>query len=152
LFTPAPASARDALSEFEHWWKYPVQAILFLFGLVNAGVPLRALDTGTWAVLSGVLAGKPIGIGVAVAIASAAGLALPAGVGWKDVVVVGFAAAIGFTVALFFATAACPVGSVLDAMKMGALLSASGAIVAVGVAALLRAGRFRASPAGRLSR
>lgn len=53
LFTPAPASARDALSEFEHWWKYPVQAILLLFGLVNAGVPLRALDTGTWAVLGG---------------------------------------------------------------------------------------------------
>jgi Na+:H+ antiporter, NhaA family len=149
LFAPAPASARDALSAFEHWWKYPVEAILFLFGLVNAGVPLRALDTGTWAVLAGVLIGKPIGIGVAAAIATAAGLALPSGVGWKDIVVVGFAAAIGFTVALFFATAAFPPGPVLDQMKMGALLSVSGAIVAVGVAALLRAGRFKALPARR---
>ncbi len=150
LFAPAPAAARDALSAFEHWWKFPVQGILFLFGLVNAGVPLHAVDTGTWAVVIGVLAGKPAGIGLSVVLASAAGLTLPAGVGGRDVVVVGFAAAIGFTVALFFATAAFPPGPVLDGMKMGALLSVSGAIVAVGVAALLRAGRFTASRAARL--
>ena len=149
LYTPAPASAHDALSEFEHWWKYPVQAVLFLFGLVNAGVPLHALGAGTWAVLSGVLVGKPIGIALAMAIATAGGLALPSGVGWKDVVVIAFAAAIGFTVALFFATAAFPPGAVLDEMKMGALLSVSGAIVAVGVAALLGVGRFTASPVRR---
>jgi hypothetical protein len=52
-------------------------------------------------------------------------------------------------VALFFATAAFPPGPVLDQMKMGALLSVSGAIVAVGVAALLRAGRFKVLPARR---
>lgn len=149
LFVPAPASARDALSAFERWWKYPVQMILFMFGLVNAGVPLRAVDTGTWAVLSGVLAGKPIGIGVSVALASVAGLSLPAGLGRKDVIVVGFAAAIGFTVALFFATAAFPAGPALDQSKMGALLSVSGGIVALGVAALLRAGRFTASRVAR---
>jgi NhaA family Na+:H+ antiporter len=148
-FTPAPPSARDALSAFERWWKYPVQAILFLFGLVNAGVSLHALGVGTWAVLGGVLVGKPIGIGVAAALATAVGLRLPAGLGWTDVVVVGLAAAMGFTVALFFATAAFPPGPVLDQAKMGALLTVSGALVAVGAAALLRAGRFRASPAGR---
>ncbi len=152
LFTPAPASARDALSQFEHWWKYPVQAILFLFGLVNAGVPLHAVGAGTWAVLTGVLAGKPLGIGLAMAIATTAGFALPSGLGWKDIVVVGFAAAVGFTVALFFATAAFPAGSVQDQMKMGALLSVVGAVAAVGVAALLRTGRFKASPARRPSR
>jgi NhaA family Na+:H+ antiporter len=148
-FTPAPPSARDALSAFERWWKYPVQAILFLFGLVNAGVPLQAPGIGTWAVLAGVIVGKPIGIGVAAALATAVGLRLPAGLGWTDVIVVGLAAAMGFTVALFFATAAFPPGLVLDQAKMGALLTVSGALVAVGAAALLRAGRFRASPAGR---
>jgi Na+:H+ antiporter, NhaA family len=152
VYTPAPPSARDALSEFEHRWTYPVQAILFLFGLVNAGVPLRALGLGTWAVLGGVLMGKPAGIGAGIAIAMLAGLRLPAGVAWKDIIVVAFAAAIGFTVALFFATAAFPAGPVLDQMKMGALLSVSGAIVALAVAALLRAGRFKASPARRPSR
>jgi hypothetical protein len=40
-----------------------------------------------------------------------------------DFIVVGLAAAIGFTVALFFATAAFPEGSLLDQAKMGALLS-----------------------------
>ena len=36
---------------------------------------------------------------------------------------VGVTAGIGFTVALFFATAAFPPGPVLDEVKMGALLS-----------------------------
>src|SRR5438105_912413 len=35
LFVAAPPGARDALSQFEHWFKYPVQGVLFLFGLVN---------------------------------------------------------------------------------------------------------------------
>jgi Na+:H+ antiporter, NhaA family len=149
LFEAPPPSDRDALNEFERWWKYPVQAILFFFGLVNAGVPLRSVDVGTWAVVSGVLIGKPVGIGVSVALAAAAGLTLPSGVHRRDVAVVGFAAAIGFTVALFFATAAFPAGPMLDQTKMGALLSVSGGIVAIAVAALLRAGRFRASAAER---
>jgi NhaA family Na+:H+ antiporter len=152
LYTPAPASARDALSEFEHWWTHPVQAILFLFGVVNAGVPLHALGVGTWAVLSGVLVGKPVGIAAGIAVATLGGLRLPAGVVWKDVIVVAFAAAIGFTVALFFATAAFPAGPVLDQVKMGALLSVCGAIIALAVAALLRAGRFTVSLARRPSR
>ena len=51
------------------------------------------------------------------------------------------AAAIGFTVALFFATAAFPEGSLLDQAKMGALLSFVAAPLA-GLAALaLRVGR-----------
>ena len=41
---------------------------------------------------------------------------------------VGCAAAIGFTVALFFATAAFPPGPLLDEAKLGALLSVSGAL------------------------
>lgn len=147
LFVEAPARARDPLSEFEHWWKYPVQVVLFLFGLVNAGVPLQQVGIGTWAVLGAILAGKPIGIGLAVAAAVAAGLHLPHRLGWRDVVVVGFAAAIGFTVALFFATAAFPPGPLLDQAKMGALLSVSGAIMAVAAAMVLRVVRF--DPAGR---
>src|SRR4029077_11178568 len=51
LFVDAPAGAHDTLSEFEHWWKYPVQGILLLFGLVNAGVPLHATGPGTWLIL-----------------------------------------------------------------------------------------------------
>jgi Na+:H+ antiporter, NhaA family len=149
LFVPAPASAHDALSEFEHWWRYPVQGVLFLFGLVNAGVAVGRYGHGTWAVLVALVAGKPIGIAASVGIAVAAGFTLPPRVRWREVVVIGCAAAIGFTVALFFATAAFPAGTRLDEAKLGALLSVGSAAVAFAAAALLKVGRFTASPGAR---
>jgi NhaA family Na+:H+ antiporter len=144
LFVPAPAAARDALSELEHWFKYPVQVVLFGFGLVNAGVPIGTIGGGTWAVLVAILAGKPLGIGVAVAVSVAAGLQLPHRLSWRDVGVVGCAAGIGFTVALFFATAAFPPGPMLDQAKLGALLSLGSAGLTFTVARILRVGRFDA--------
>ncbi len=143
LFVEAPAGARDALSEFEHWSKYPVQAVLFAFGLVNAGVRFEQVGPGTWAVFGAILAGKPIGIGAAVALATAAGLRLPSRLAPRDIVVVGFAAAIGFTVALFFATAAFPPGPYLDQTKLGALFSVGGGVVTFVAARGLSVGRFR---------
>jgi NhaA family Na+:H+ antiporter len=140
--------AADTLGDFERSWKYPVQVVLFLFGLVNAGVALTQAGPGTAAVLFGVLAGKPAGILAAVAVALSVGLHLPSGLTWHDLVVVGFAAGIGFTVALFFATAAFPPGPLLDQTKIGALLSVSSSIPAFVAAAGLGVGRYRA--AGRL--
>ena len=150
LFVEAPPGARDPLNQFERGFKYPVQAILFFFGLANAGVPVREYGVGTWTVLVAILAGKPIGIGIAVALAVAAGFKLPQRVDWRDMAVVGCAAGIGFTVALFFATAAFPPGPALDQAKLGALFSIASAVVAFGAAAMLRVGRFTASPEGRL--
>jgi NhaA family Na+:H+ antiporter len=136
---------RDTLSRFEHWWRQPVQVVLFFFGLTNAGVPLREYGTGTWAVLAGLVVGKPIGIGVAVALAVAAGFPLPDRFGWRDVIVVGCASGIGFTVALFFATASFTRGPMLDETKIGALFSLGSAALAVLAAKLLRSGRFSAA-------
>lgn len=150
LFVEAPRGARDALSQFEHNWKHPVQAVLFLFGLANAGVPIHEIGVGTWPVAVGLLIGKPIGIGIAVALAIVAGLKLPQGVHWRDMAVVGCAAGIGFTVALFFATASFPAGVQLDQAKLGALLSVGSAVVAFGAAAVLKVGRFSASPGADL--
>jgi NhaA family Na+:H+ antiporter len=147
LFVQAPPGAVDTLSQFERWWRLPVQIVLFGFGLVNAGVPLRMYGSATWAVLIAILAGKPVGIGAAVALSLALGLRLPARFGWRDVIVVGCAATIGFTVALFFATAAFPPGPVLDEAKLGALLSVSGGVLTIAAAAALKTGRFAtASP------
>jgi NhaA family Na+:H+ antiporter len=81
---------------------------------------------------------------VAVALSVAAGLRLPKHVDWRDMAVVGCAAGLGFTVALFFATAAFPAGPALDQAKLGALFSVASAGVAGAAAALLRVGRFRA--------
>jgi hypothetical protein len=47
---------------------------------------------------------------------------LPEGLHVRDLVVAGIAAAIGFTVSSFFATAAFPRGPALAETKMGALL------------------------------
>ena len=96
----------------------------------------------TWFVLVAILAGKPIGISAAVFVSRLGGLHLPRDVTWRDMIVVGFIAAIGFTVALFFATAAFPYGRLLDETKLGALLSGCAALVAFATAKVLRVGRL----------
>ena len=45
LFVEAP-DAHDTLNEFEHWFKRPVDVMLFFFGLANAGVVARELRRG----------------------------------------------------------------------------------------------------------
>ena len=135
-------SVSDALNEFEHWWKLPVHVILFFFGLVNAGVELSSVGAGTWTVLGAILVGKPIGIVAATAFGVALGLQRPMGVTWRDLTVLGMIAGIGFTVALFFATAAFPEGPLLDQAKMGALLSFAAALLAGAGAFVMRCGRF----------
>jgi NhaA family Na+:H+ antiporter len=53
------------------------------------------------------------------------------GLAWSHLLVVGVVAGIGFTVALFFTTAAFEPGVTLDQAKLGALLSVSAGLVAV---------------------
>jgi NhaA family Na+:H+ antiporter len=57
----------------------------------------------------------------------------------RDLAIVGIVASIGFTVSLFFATAAFPGGAALAEAKMGALLSFVAAPLAVLTARLQRA-------------
>lgn len=139
--------SHDALAEFEHRWKLPVQIILFFFGLVNAGVGVTSVGPGTWIVLAAIVCGKPLGILGAAAFSVRAGLHKPSGVTWPDMVVVGLVAGIGFTVALFFATASFPPGVLLDQTKMGALLSFCSAGIAWVTARLLGTRRLPAKPA-----
>jgi NhaA family Na+:H+ antiporter len=143
LFEEDPGEELDPLAQFEHATRVPVQAVLLLFGLANAGVPFSQIGPGTWIVTVALLAGKPIGI-VAVTLAGhRLGLHLPSGVMWRDLIVVGCVAGIGFTVALFFCTATFPFGDLLDQTRMGALFSFTAAIVAAVAAFVLRVGRFR---------
>ena len=142
FFVDAVPGAHDALSRFELWCRHPAQIALFLFGLVNAGVPLKALYWGTWSLPLTMIVARPVALLVGVGVAVALRLHRPPGVTWRDVVVVGFISTIGFTMALFFATAAVGPGPTLSELKMGALLSVAGAVVAFGSAAVLRAGKF----------
>jgi NhaA family Na+:H+ antiporter len=128
----------DTLNRFEHWWATPVQGVLLLFGFANAGVPFAQIGAGTYYVVAGLLLGKPIGILAFSGMARLVGGHLPPGMRVSDLLVVGLVAAIGFTVSLFFATAAFPVGTALAETKMGALLSFVAAPIAVVVSRMLR--------------
>jgi Na+:H+ antiporter, NhaA family len=132
----------DAVHHAEHEWNYGVQGVLFLFGLVNGGMLLTAYDTGTWGVLLAAFVGRPAGILATVAIALVLGLHLPRQLRWRDLVVVALATSTGFTFALFVASGILPIGGVLEQIKAGALATTAGAVLAVGVARLLRVGRF----------
>jgi Na+:H+ antiporter, NhaA family len=143
LFARDELNRDDTLNEFEHWWKDPVEIILGLFGLVNAGVLMTSVGTGTWLVLGGLIIGKPLGITLMTFIAQKVfKLEIPGGMGYRHVVTLGMVAAIGFTVALFVSTAAFPnVGGVqspyLDSVKMGALGSFGAAFLSIIIAKML---------------
>jgi NhaA family Na+:H+ antiporter len=124
----------------EHALRVPVQAVLFLFALVNAGILLRGYGSGTWAVLAAALVGRPLGILAAVGLSR--GLRLPSRVGWRELCVVALIASIGLTFGLFFATAVFPIGPALMEVKLGALLTVAGSLVATTVAWALGTGRF----------
>jgi NhaA family Na+:H+ antiporter len=141
LFVETAPAAHDTLTLFERWWRLPVEGVLLLFGLVNAGVPLHGLEAGVWAIPLAAL-GRPIGIFGAAWLAIAAGLHVPNGFGWRELAVVGCAASIGLVFALFFSTAVMPLGPVLLEMKLGALITIAGGGLAFAVARLLRVGRF----------
>jgi NhaA family Na+:H+ antiporter len=143
----AGAERPDTLTTFDRLWRAPVQFVLFFFGLVNAGVPFSGVGIGTWVVVAALVVGKPAGIALATALAEVAGLRRPAGLLARDVLVIGVAAGIGFTVSLFFATAAFPEGALLAETKMGALFSFAAAPLALVVARLLRISRAAAPEA-----
>jgi NhaA family Na+:H+ antiporter len=141
LFDPREERQPDTLNRFEHWWSAPVQFVLLLFGFANAGVPFEQVGAGTYYVLAALLLGKPIGILVFSSGARLLGARLPAGLLLGDLVVVGITASIGFTVSLFFATAAFPEGDALSQTKMGALLSFVAAPLALAIARVMRVGK-----------
>ena len=139
IFAREELQRDDTLNEFEHFWKTPVEVILGLFGLANAGVVLSSVGTGTWLVLAGLLVGKPVGI-TAMTLLAEKGLRLekPAGMDYRHVVTLGMVAGIGFTVALFVSVAAFKVpGEIQDSVKMGALLSFGAAPLAILIAKVL---------------
>ncbi len=138
LFDPREDLQVDTLNQFDHWWTTPVQFVLLVFGLANAGVPFEQVGPGTYFVLAGLLLGKPIGILLFSGAARLAGASLPAGLHLADLIVIGITAAIGFTVSLFFSTAAFPAGPALAETKMGALLSFSAAPLALIASRLLK--------------
>ena len=145
IFAEAETHLHDILNQIEHALQIPVELILFLFGLVNAGVAFAALAEPTWLVLGGLVIGKPVGIFLfGLVAARLLRLGLPEGMRVADLFIVGIVAAMGFTVALFFAAAAFDPGPVQDAAKIGAFFSLGAAILAIALGKLLRVQKRRA--------
>ncbi len=128
------AAESSALHEFEHQLKLFVDFGLFFFAFANAGVEFAGIGPMTWTILASLIVGKTVGITLLSVLADKIGLSLPDGMGIKELIVAGFIAALGLTVALFVAAAAFPMNAeLLGQAKMGALFSGF-----VGLAALLR--------------
>ncbi len=122
-WAPEETQCEDTLNRFGRRWKVPVELILGLFGLVNAGVALSAIGMGTWLVLAALLLGKPLGVVGFASLGRLCGLSLPKGMTTLHLLVIGMAAATGFTVALLVSTVSFPAGLTQDAAKMGAVFS-----------------------------
>jgi NhaA family Na+:H+ antiporter len=134
--------AEQLIHSLHPWVAY---AIMPLFALANAGVSLGSVEVqgNALSVASGVtvglVLGKPLGVLLACALVVKLGVAtLPRGIGFRELTVLGFAAGIGFTMALFIAQLAFKDPELLAAAKL-AVLAASGvaAIVALIAGVLL---------------
>jgi Na+:H+ antiporter, NhaA family len=132
----------ERLQHLLHGWV--AFGVMPIFAFANAGVSVGGVTLAgdSLAVFSGIgiglLVGKPLGIVALSWLGVRLGLAaLPLGVRWRHVAVVGLAGGIGFTMAVFIAQLAFAVGPLLETAKLSILVASGGA----GLIALL-AGRF----------
>ncbi len=126
------------LHNFEHNLKLPVDLGLFFFAFANAGVQFASVNAVTWIILASLIVGKVIGISFFSGLGSKVGFPLPEGMTMRHLVVAATVAGLGLTVALFVAGQAFPDSSPYNGpAKMGAVLSAGAAIVAIVLAKIL---------------
>lgn len=119
------------------WIAYGVMP---LFALANAGIRVAGIDLDdsalralVAAVSVGLVVGKPVGIVTTAWVAVRLGwCALPPGLRWSGVLVIGCLGGIGFTMAIFIATLAFPSADALAGAKL-AVLAASAAAAVLGL-------------------
>jgi NhaA family Na+:H+ antiporter len=151
LLTPArPVSGRDVLEELERTL-HPVSAFLVvpIFALANAGIDLRGGALGeafgtrlTWAVITGLILGKIIGIGGMAYLVRRLGWgALPADMHHREILGTAALGGIGFTVSLFITDLAFTADTLIGQAKVGILTASA-------VAALLGSILLLTAPAG----
>ncbi|MEZ4405416.1 MAG: Na+/H+ antiporter NhaA [Polyangiales bacterium] len=115
--------------------------IMPVFALANAGVAVGSVDLGAVSatrlnagIVLGLVVGKPVGVVLAsFAVVGLGWAALPRGVTWAGVAIVGCVAGVGFTMAIFIAGLAFTSPATLSVAKL-AVLVGSGISIAVGLA------------------
>ncbi len=127
----------ETLIESLHSWV--AFGIMPVFALANSGVRLggMSLDSNAWGLISGIVVGlvlgKPLGILSATWLSLKLRIgSLPRGLSLRHLIVLGFVAGIGFTMAIFIAQLAFVEPKMLAVAKL-AVLSASLIAAAVGV-------------------
>ena len=149
------AASREALSPSESLigalHPFVAFAIMPLFALANAGVPLSGLELDAagcsvaLGIALGLVVGKPVGVLFTIWLVLRLRIgSLPAGLGSSHLLVLGVVAGVGFTMSLFIAGVAFSAGGApLAASKLG-VLTASG----VAAALALLVGTVLLSPKG----
>jgi NhaA family Na+:H+ antiporter len=140
LFEEDPTDV-STLASFEHEWKIIVDFGMFMFGLANAGVEATAIGAATWLVFAALLIGKTAGIFCMGFLGDKLGFPLPNAMRYKELMVAGVIAGIGFTVALFVAGEAFTDPVIQGAAKMGAMLSILAFPLAIALARILKTKR-----------
>jgi len=128
------------LHMFEHQLKLFVDFGLFFFAFANAGVELAGIGPMTWIILGALIIGKTIGIAFFGVLGGLIGFKLPKGMGFKELVMAGYIAALGLTVALFVAGAAFTDPAMQGQAKMGALFSGFVGITAIMIGRMIGLG------------
>jgi len=100
-------------------------------------VQFTEIGNATWLVFVSLLLGKSVGVFAMGYLGAKLGFALPNGMNYKELLVAGIIAGIGFTVALFVAGEAFTDPVIQGAAKMGAMLSILAALIAVILARIL---------------
>ncbi|MDQ3986068.1 MAG: Na+/H+ antiporter NhaA [Actinomycetota bacterium] len=119
------------LHELEHTLHpWVVFAIMPLFALANAGVPLVGSIAGALAnpvvlgIVTGLVVGKQLGITLLAWLTVKSGISeMPEGITWRHVYGAGWLAGIGFTMSLFISDLAFPDSPLVDAAKLGILVA-----------------------------
>jgi NhaA family Na+:H+ antiporter len=128
------------LHQFEHQLKGLVDFGLFFFAFTNAGVALAGVGSMTWLILGSLVIGKTVGITSLGWLGTKLGFPLPDRMGFRELAMAGFVAALGLTVALFVAAEAFTDARLLGEAKMGALFSGFVGLLAIGVGRVLGMG------------
>lgn len=108
---------------FEHQLKPVVDFGLFFFAFANAGVAMSGVGPMTALIFASLLVGKTVGITFFSLTAHKLGFSLPQGMDLRDLVMSGYIAGLGLTVALFVSAAAFTDPVLQGEAKMGALFS-----------------------------
>ena len=107
-----------------HWWKNPIEIVLGLFGLANAGVVFEFTRHGyLFSLIWACWLASPLGLLFTILAKSVFWLEIPAGMTMRHILLINYFFDRVYSRVVCLVTAFPAAGDVLDGAKMGALLA-----------------------------